>query len=144
MCDAFISLLSKYYNKALMQKPDCVVDESRERSGAGECGETWIQDRYELLDGDLNSFRGEKGTFEWAKFDNHNIGEKPYYLVSAYIYQKYLQSGNQDSKINFGKMLSKLGCVKAQKKINGKMTVVYVGIRSSYKPEVVNDFEDEE
>jgi len=39
-------------------------------------------------------------------------------------------------------MLSKLGCVKAQKKINGKMTVMYVGIRSSYKPEVVNDDND--
>ena len=104
-----------------------------------ECGETWIQDRYELLGGDISSYRGQQGTFDWAKLDNLNIGEKPYYLVFEYMYQKYMQSGNLDSKINFGKMLSKLGCVKGTKKINGKMTVVYVGIRSSYKPEVVND-----
>jgi len=55
------------------------------------------------------------------------------------MYQKYMQSGNLDSKINFGKMLSKLGCVKGREKINSKVNVVYVGIRSSYKPEVVND-----
>ena len=116
VCDAFISLLSKYYNKAIMQKPDCVVEESRERYGAGERGETWIQDRYELLGGDMNFFRGQQGTFDWAKLDNLNIGEKPYYLVFEYIYQKYMQSGNLDSKINFGKMLSKMGCAKAQKK----------------------------
>ena len=147
VCDAFISLLSKYYNKALVHKPDCVIDESRERSGAGECGETWIQDRYELLGGDIDSFRGEQGTFEWAKLDNLNIGEKPYWLVFEYIYQKYLQSGNLDSKKNFRMMLHKLGCVKGTNKINGKATVVYVGIRSAYKPDkpdIVNDFEDEE
>jgi len=144
VCDAFISLLSKYFNKALMQKPDCVIDESRERSGAGECGETWIQDRYELLGGDIDSFRGQQGTFEWAKLDNLNIGEKPYYLVFEYMYQKYMQSGNLDSKKNFGMMLRKLGCVKGTKNINGKMTFVYVGIRSAYKPDVVNDYEDEE
>ena len=139
VCDAFISLLSKYYNKALIPKPDYVVEESRERSGAGECGETWIQDRYELLGGNLDCFRGQQGTFDWAKLDNLNIGEKPYYLVFDYMYQKYMQSGNLESKINFGKMLSKLGCVKGKKRINGKVNVVYVGIRSSYKPEVVHD-----
>ena len=73
MSDAFISLLSKCYNKDIMPKPDCVIAESRERSGAGECGETWIQYRYELLGGDFNSFRGEQGTFDWFKLDNMNM-----------------------------------------------------------------------
>jgi len=120
VCDAFISLLSKYYNKAIMQKPDCVVEESRERSGAGECGETWIQDRYELLGGDIDSYRGAQGTFDWVKLDNLNIGEKPYYLVFEYMYQNNMQCGNLASKKNFAMMLSKLGCVKGTKKSMGK------------------------
>jgi len=39
-----------------MSQPDCVLEETREPSGAGEFGETWIQDQYELLGGDRNSF----------------------------------------------------------------------------------------
>jgi len=111
------------------REKNCVMEESSERSGADEGGEAWIQDRYELLGGDLDCFRGQQGTFEWDKLDNQNIGEEPYYLVFDYMYQKYIQSGNMESKINFGKMLSKLGCVKGKKRINGKVNVVYVGIR---------------
>ena len=143
MCDAFISLLSKYYHKEKLPKPDCVLQESRERSGAGECGETWIQDRYELFGGDLKSFLNEQDTFDWVKLDTLNSAEKPYYLIFEHMYQTYLQNGNVDSKINSGKMLKKLGCIQGRKKIM-ENTVVYVGIRSSYKHELemVNDDDD--
>jgi hypothetical protein len=95
-----------------------------------------------LLGVDISRFPGEQGTFDRVKLDNLNIGEQPYYLVFEYMYQKYLLSGNLDSKINFGKMLKKLGCIQARKTINGKVNVVYVGIRSSYRPEVVNDHDN--
>ena len=98
MCDACISLLSRCFNKAIMPKPDCVLEESRERSGAGECGETWFQDRYELLGGYLSCFLGTQRTFDWIKLDNLNIGETPYYLFFEYMYKRYLQ--NADVRTN--------------------------------------------
>ena len=39
-------------------------------------------------------------------------------------------------------MLKKSGCIQTRKEINGKINVVYLGIRSSYRPEVVNDQDD--
>jgi hypothetical protein len=138
--DAFISLLSKYYNMDKLVKPGCVITESRERSGAGECGLSWLNEYYELLPPDeLATFKTVGGGYDWKKMDESH-GKKPYYTVFEYLYEKYIKHGNVDSKINVSKMLKKMGCVAEIKTMNGKSTRVYVGIRTVYKP--TNEFGD--
>jgi hypothetical protein len=64
-----------------------------------------MQYRYKLFGGDLICFLRDQGGCEWIKLDNMNVGEKPYYLVFEYMYQKYLQNGNVYREIPFGQML---------------------------------------
>jgi phage/plasmid-associated DNA primase len=141
--DAFISLLSKYYNMDKLVKPECVITESKERSGADECGVSWISDNYEIMPkATLDTFRTKDGGFDLDKLDEHTKDEKDYFTVFDYIYQKYMKGGNVDSKVNVGKMLKRMGCETARKKISGKTIKVYVGIRSVYKPKRMCDIED--
>ena len=98
-----------------MAKPECVIEESRERSGGGECGGSWVTDRYEMFPGKLSEYKTIEWGIDWEKLDNYEKDGKPYYLVFDYIYQKYMSGGNVDSKITFGKMLQRMGCVVGEK-----------------------------
>jgi len=141
--DAFISLLSKYYNMNKLAKPESVIQESKERSGAGDCGLSWLNEYYELLPKG-QTLATLNGGYDWEEIDKSH-GKIPYYTPFEYIYQKYITHGNVDSKINVGKMLKNMGCKAANKKINGKSTRVYVGIRSVYKTkcDIVVEVKDE-
>jgi len=140
--DAFVSLLSKHYNMDKMVKPQSVITESKERSGAGDCGLSWLNEYYELLQPkELATFKTVQGGYDWNLMDKSH-GSKAYYTVFEYIYEKYVKHGNVDSKNNVGKMLKKMGCDVAVKKINGKSTKVYVGIRTVFKHDC--DIDDDE
>ena len=140
VCDAFIYLLSKYYNMDKMVKPQSVITESKERSGAGDCGFSWINDYYEMLP-PKDLAKTTEGGFDWKLIETSH-GKRPYYTVFEYIYEKYIKHGNVDSKINVGKMLKEMGCVSDRKSMNGKTVTVFVGIRTVYKKMCEIDVDD--
>jgi phage/plasmid-associated DNA primase len=153
--DGMIALMCERYkktiDKGLMPRPDFVVAETIERTGANDTGEAWFKNNFQLyrdihkgVDMD-KEFKKPDGGWDWEKLKDD---DGDWFMRTDTLYNWYMDDIGSISKKAFSTMLSMSFKLKhGIKKIDRKAMNVWVGIRripKDKRSEFVEDEDDED
>lgn len=153
--DGMIALMCERYkktiDKGLMPRPDFVVAETIERTGANDTGEAWFKNNFQLyrdihkgVDMD-KEFKKPDGGWDWEKLKDD---DGDWFMRTDTLYNWYMDDIGSISKKAFSTMLSMSFKLKhGIKKIDRKTINVWIGIRripKDKRSEFVDDDDDED
>lgn len=123
---AFLALMCELYREsceAPIPRPTCVIEASKERSGANTQGESWVCDNYEIYEGDLEELKlGDGRGYDWE-------GKAAGWCVSVDAMYDFYQKSGTVTRGGFGKLLKKAGLDIVQRKTRGKKSQWAVGCK---------------